>query len=214
MLKTKESKICDRIFNKFDELYSPLLSDKNASHNIWWHNNIKNPPAYKLIRDQWEEWCKDKDVNIIKLVIDDLRKTVLTADKSKRPTLYYRYPPVCAQFDELYRERIPKVVVPVEVKTLSRVSIWDKCMHKLKDEFPEDFDVWIRPLHACVDNKNMIVLLAPNSFVLDTVMSKFLKRIKEVVIETASKSDNEEEREFKFVNLMKGSTSERYNYEV
>lgn len=61
------------------------------------------------------------------------------------------------------------------------VSLWEKCLDSLQDEFPsQQFNTWIRPLQAeCVDNK--LVLLAPNRFVLDWIIERFLSRIKELV---------------------------------
>lgn len=59
-------------------------------------------------------------------------------------------------------------------------TLWEKCLDSLQDEFPsQQFNTWIRPLQAeHVDNK--LVLLAPNRFVLDWIVEKFLSRIKEL----------------------------------
>ncbi|MDR3478171.1 MAG: chromosomal replication initiator protein DnaA [Gammaproteobacteria bacterium] len=68
------------------------------------------------------------------------------------------------------------------------VTLWEKCLDSLQDEFPsQQFNTWIRPLQAeYADNK--LILLAPNRFVLDWIMEKFLSRIKELVNQF---SDNE-----------------------
>jgi chromosomal replication initiator protein len=61
------------------------------------------------------------------------------------------------------------------------VTLWEKCLDSLQDEFPsQQFNTWIRPLQAehCEDR---LVLLAPNRFVLDWILDKFLFRIKELV---------------------------------
>lgn len=60
-------------------------------------------------------------------------------------------------------------------------TLWEKCLNCLQDEFPsQQFNTWIRPLQAeLVDNK--LVLLAPNRFVLDWIMERFLDRITDLV---------------------------------
>jgi chromosomal replication initiator protein len=61
------------------------------------------------------------------------------------------------------------------------VSLWDKCLHSLESEFPsQQFNTWIRPLQAEHAN-NTLVLLAPNRFVLDWIVERFLTRINELV---------------------------------
>jgi chromosomal replication initiator protein len=60
------------------------------------------------------------------------------------------------------------------------VVLWEKCLDCLQDEYPAQFNTWIRPLQAeYADNK--LVLLAPNRFVLDWIKEKFWSRIKELV---------------------------------
>jgi len=61
------------------------------------------------------------------------------------------------------------------------VTLWEKCLDCLQDEFPsQQFNTWIRPLQAQF-NDNKLVLLAPNRFVLDWILEKFLGRIRELV---------------------------------
>lgn len=69
----------------------------------------------------------------------------------------------------------------VQEKDQLNVTLWERCLDSLQDEFPaQQFNTWIRPLQAeYVDNK--LILLAPNRFVLDWIMEKFLSRIKELV---------------------------------
>lgn len=56
-------------------------------------------------------------------------------------------------------------------------------MSRLEGELPaQQFNTWIRPLHARVSN-DRITLLAPNRFVLDWVKQHFLNRIEEVITE-------------------------------
>lgn len=60
-------------------------------------------------------------------------------------------------------------------------AIWEKCLNSLESEFPsQQFNTWIRPLQAeYTDGK--LVLLAPNRFVLDWIVERFLGRINELV---------------------------------
>jgi chromosomal replication initiator protein len=60
-------------------------------------------------------------------------------------------------------------------------ELWEKCLHSLESENPsQQFNTWIRPLHAEY-SEGKLVLLAPNRFVLDWIVEKFLTRIKELV---------------------------------
>ncbi len=61
------------------------------------------------------------------------------------------------------------------------VSLWEKCLNSLESEFPsQQFNTWIRPLQAeYADGK--LVLFAPNRFVLDWIVERFLVRINELV---------------------------------
>lgn len=62
-------------------------------------------------------------------------------------------------------------------------TLWENCLNCLQDEFPsQQFNTWIRPLQAeHTDNK--LVLLAPNRFVLDWIVERFLDRIKELAVQ-------------------------------
>ncbi len=60
-------------------------------------------------------------------------------------------------------------------------SVWDKCLDRLEGELtPQQFNTWIRPLHA-VQNNQQLCLLAPNQFVLDWINDRFINRISEIV---------------------------------
>lgn len=61
------------------------------------------------------------------------------------------------------------------------IPIWEKCLNSLESEFPsQQFNTWIRPLQAeYADGK--LVLLAPNRFVLDWIVERFLTRINELI---------------------------------
>ncbi len=62
------------------------------------------------------------------------------------------------------------------------LATWDSCLEHLRDEIsPQQFNTWIRPLHAEIrDDK--LHLLAPNRFVLDRIDEFFLLRIKELMV--------------------------------
>lgn len=60
-------------------------------------------------------------------------------------------------------------------------SLWQKCLDRLEGELsPQQFNTWIRPLQAELDNGSLR-LLAPNRFVLDWVSSRLLERISSIV---------------------------------
>lgn len=61
------------------------------------------------------------------------------------------------------------------------IALWEKCLNSLESEFPsQQFNTWIRPLQAD-DSDGRLVLLAPNRFVLDWIVEKFINRINELV---------------------------------
>jgi chromosomal replication initiator protein len=61
------------------------------------------------------------------------------------------------------------------------LSLWDKCLNCLEAEFPsQQFNTWIRPLQA-EHADGRLVLLAPNRFVLDWIVERFMARISELV---------------------------------
>ncbi len=65
--------------------------------------------------------------------------------------------------------------------TVALDNLWSKCLNALQEEFPsQQFNTWLRPLQATVQNQNLI-LLAPNRFVIDWVKKNFLMRIQELV---------------------------------
>lgn len=60
-------------------------------------------------------------------------------------------------------------------------SLWDQCLDRLEGELsPQQFNTWIRPLHF-VEINGFARLLAPNSFVLDSVNENFIIRINELI---------------------------------
>lgn len=60
-------------------------------------------------------------------------------------------------------------------------SLWDKCLGSLESEFPsQQFNTWIRPLQAD-QSDGRLVLFAPNRFVMDWIVERFLARINELV---------------------------------
>ena len=60
-------------------------------------------------------------------------------------------------------------------------SLWQRCVDHLESELtPQQFNTWIRPLHA-VEEGESLRLLAPNRFVLDWVNDRFLGQISQLV---------------------------------
>lgn len=61
------------------------------------------------------------------------------------------------------------------------LSLWEKCLGSLESEFPsQQFNTWIRPLQA-EHAQDRLILFAPNRFVMDWIVERFLSRIKELV---------------------------------
>ena len=70
-------------------------------------------------------------------------------------------------------------------KIITMTTIWNKCLDRLRDEFPpQQFNTWIRPLQVEMRD-DVLLLLAPNRFVYDWVNERYLARIREFVIELA-----------------------------
>jgi len=64
------------------------------------------------------------------------------------------------------------------------VSLWQQCLERLEGELsPQQFNTWIRPLHA-IEDGGLLRLLAPNRFVLDWVNEQYFSRIKELLGQT------------------------------
>lgn len=64
--------------------------------------------------------------------------------------------------------------------------IWDQCLNLLQDELTiQQFNTWIRPLHAN-QRDGKLILLAPNRFVSDWIHEHFLKRINEVLTQVSN----------------------------
>lgn len=60
-------------------------------------------------------------------------------------------------------------------------TLWDECLVHLERELsPQQFNTWIRPLHAVSDDQGLR-LLAPNRFVKDWIDERFLNRIGEIL---------------------------------
>ena len=57
------------------------------------------------------------------------------------------------------------------------MNLWQRCINHLEVELPpQQFNTWIRPLHA-IEDSNRIRLLAPNKFVLDWVNNNYISLI-------------------------------------
>jgi chromosomal replication initiator protein len=65
-------------------------------------------------------------------------------------------------------------------------TVWQKCLGLLQEEYPaQQFNTWLRPLQAQAED-NMLVLLAPNRFVVDWVKKHFYSRIQELVAQISA----------------------------
>lgn len=63
------------------------------------------------------------------------------------------------------------------------VPLWSRCLSYLQEEIPQQqFNTWIRPLQA-QEQKDSLLLFAPNRFVLDWINERFLHRIIELAKE-------------------------------
>ncbi len=59
-------------------------------------------------------------------------------------------------------------------------SLWKTCLNHLEGELtPQQFNTWIRPLHA-EEKPDSLILLAPNQFVMQRVNERFIDRIGEI----------------------------------
>ena len=59
-------------------------------------------------------------------------------------------------------------------------TLWKKCLDHLENELTaQQFNTWIRPLHAIEDGATLR-LLAPNRFVMDWVNERFFQKISEI----------------------------------
>jgi chromosomal replication initiator protein len=64
----------------------------------------------------------------------------------------------------------------------SPLAVWEQCLRYLREEIPsQQYNTWIRPLHAVESEKNGLVLLAPNRYVCDRINEQFLTRITEIL---------------------------------
>lgn len=67
-------------------------------------------------------------------------------------------------------------------------SLWDQCLHRLQGELtPQQFNTWIRPLHAEYDS-HTLRLLAPNAFVKERVENNFMTQIAAIACDLAGLS--------------------------
>ena len=88
----------------------------------------------------------------------------------------------------LFRLRIIAAAAILRVGIVS--TTWERCLDRLEiDLSPEQFNTWIRPLHA-VEDGSLLRLLAPNHFVRDWVNKHFLEIIKKIVDRCESAATN------------------------
>ena len=68
-------------------------------------------------------------------------------------------------------------------------NLWDTCLRRLEQELPaQQFNTWIRPLAPEAGAaEDMLVLSAPNRFVLDLVRERFATRIERLAAEASGR---------------------------
>ena len=67
-------------------------------------------------------------------------------------------------------------------------NLWDACLRRLEQELPaQQFNTWIRPLVPEAGASDMLVLTAPNRFVLDLVRERFASRIERLAVEAGGR---------------------------
>ena len=70
------------------------------------------------------------------------------------------------------------------------MELWNKCAEKLENKLSqEDFNTWIRPLKANVD-QDTLELVAPNDFILEYIEKNYANDIKLIVAEQTKKNIN------------------------
>src|SRR5882672_10422810 len=68
-------------------------------------------------------------------------------------------------------------------------NLWDACLRRLEQELPaQQFNTWIRPLAPDAGaGEDILVLTAPNRFVLELVRERFAARIERLAAETSGR---------------------------
>src|SRR6185295_9543766 len=72
-------------------------------------------------------------------------------------------------------------------------NLWDACLRRLEQELPaQQFNTWIRPLspessEVTNGDSEILVLSAPNRFVLDLVRERFVSRIERLAAEASGR---------------------------
>jgi chromosomal replication initiator protein len=65
-------------------------------------------------------------------------------------------------------------------------KVWQKCLNTLQKELSsQQFNTWIKPLQVS-DEDGQLLLLAPNKYILDTLTSQYLTRIKALLQESGT----------------------------
>lgn len=96
-------------------------------------------------------------------------------------------------------------------------SLWKKCLERLQADIPaQQFNTWIRPLqdeYSDESNEPILLLLAPNQFVLDWVRERFLININDLLLQVADGKPPKVMLKIgtKGTNTMAGATHTNYN---
>lgn len=71
------------------------------------------------------------------------------------------------------------------------LAVWPQCLSRLQAELsPEEFVTWIKPLQVDPQiSDDVLLLYAPNAFVVDTVRERYLPRIVTLLQQTSSKPE-------------------------
>lgn len=78
---------------------------------------------------------------------------------------------------------------PVSDTSTETSVIWEECLNYLRDEIPaQEFNTWIRPLHAVQKDDDNLNLLAPNRYFIDWINDRYVNRVKELLDELSEGS--------------------------
>lgn len=70
-----------------------------------------------------------------------------------------------------------------------RLAVWDHCLNQLQNELPpQQFNTWIRPLQM-TENREALVLFAPNRYVQTQVDRNYMSRIRQLVADFDERSE-------------------------
>jgi chromosomal replication initiator protein len=93
-----------------------------------------------------------------------------------------------------------------------KLDIWDKCLQTLEKEIPaHEYKIWVLPLQAKLVSEDLLVLFAPNRFVIDFVKKRFLSNISNII---SKLSDNLIRVELQVGSIKKKASSDSSSNDV